>query len=96
MEFVDKSLMCRECGSEFTFSAGEQEYFRSRGLENEPGRCPACRAARRKGLAIQAERQYYNAICNDCGSEAKIPFEPIEGRTVYCNDCFAKIRGTRL
>ena len=45
--YTDKTLTCRDCGQEFIFSAGEQEFFASRGLMNEPGRCPACRAARK-------------------------------------------------
>jgi CxxC-x17-CxxC domain-containing protein len=45
--YADKTLICRECGREFTFSASEQEFYASRGLLNEPGRCPECRAARK-------------------------------------------------
>ena len=48
MEFQDKILTCRDCGAQFVFSAGEQEFFRQRGFENEPTRCPDCRAARRR------------------------------------------------
>ena len=43
MSFEDKSLQCSDCGSEFTFSAGEQEFFQSKGFTNEPKRCPDCR-----------------------------------------------------
>lgn len=95
MEFADKVLTCRECGEEFTFTAGEQEFFHSRGLLNEPARCPGCRAARRRGLSSRAERQYHDAVCASCGCETQVPFEPRGDRPVYCNDCFAKIRGTR-
>ena len=42
----DKTLSCRDCGATFTFTSGEQEFFQSRGLTNEPGRCPECRQAR--------------------------------------------------
>ncbi len=45
MSFEDKSLQCSDCGSEFTFSAGEQEFFESKGFTNEPKRCPECRRA---------------------------------------------------
>ena len=34
-------------GEEFTFTAGEQEFYQQRGLTNEPGRCPECRQARK-------------------------------------------------
>jgi CxxC-x17-CxxC domain-containing protein len=48
MEFKDKKLVCRECGTEFLFTAGEQAFFRQKGLVNEPGRCPECRIKRRQ------------------------------------------------
>src|SRR5215218_2662345 len=45
--FQDRTLTCRDCGQQFVFTAGEQEFYQSRGLTNEPGRCPDCRAARK-------------------------------------------------
>ena len=45
--FEDKTLVCRECGAEFVFTASEQQFYADKGFQNEPGRCPACRAARR-------------------------------------------------
>ena len=47
MSFQDKTLTCRDCGQQFTFTAGEQEFYQQRGLTNEPGRCPECRQARK-------------------------------------------------
>jgi CxxC-x17-CxxC domain-containing protein len=43
MAFQDRTLTCRDCGKEFTFTAGEQEFYASRGLTNDPSRCPDCR-----------------------------------------------------
>ncbi len=45
MSFQDKSIRCSDCGTTFTFSSGEQEFFESKGFTNEPKRCPACRRA---------------------------------------------------
>jgi len=42
----DKILRCVECGNEFVFEAGEQSFFRSKGLQ-EPKRCLPCRRARK-------------------------------------------------
>ena len=39
--YEDKILTCRECGAEFTFSASEQEFYASKGFQNQPSRCPA-------------------------------------------------------
>jgi CxxC-x17-CxxC domain-containing protein len=51
LSFSDKTLTCRDCGQAFTFTAGEQEFFASRGFANEPSRCPECRAARKSARA---------------------------------------------
>ncbi len=65
VSFVDKPLACRECGREFIFTAGEQEFFAQKGFTNEPGRCPECRAARKSrlggsggGMAYDSDRGY--------------------------------------
>ena len=39
----DKTLICQDCGCEFTFTAGEQEFYKEKGFDNEPKRCKACR-----------------------------------------------------
>ena len=49
MPHLDKALVCRDCGASFTFTAGEQAFYASRGLMNEPGRCASCRSARKAG-----------------------------------------------
>jgi CxxC-x17-CxxC domain-containing protein len=43
---MDKTLVCRDCGNNFTFTEGEQEFFSTRGY-TEPQRCPDCRAAKK-------------------------------------------------
>lgn len=47
MSYVDKTLTCRDCGRPFVFTAGEQEFYASRGLMHEPGRCSSCRSQRK-------------------------------------------------
>ena len=44
--YEDKTLTCKECGNEFIFSAGEQEFYAEKGFVNEPQRCKECRIAR--------------------------------------------------
>lgn len=88
--FEDKTLVCKDCGNEFVFTAGEQEFYAERGFTNEPKRCKACRDAK-KG-ATKPEREMFIATCAACGGEAKVPFQPREDRPVYCSACFAKQR----
>ena len=42
----DRTITCRDCGQEFTFTAGEQAFYQERGY-SEPQRCPDCRAQRK-------------------------------------------------
>jgi CxxC-x17-CxxC domain-containing protein len=44
--FADRTLTCRDCGKQFTFTAGEQEFYETRGF-SAPTRCADCRAARK-------------------------------------------------
>lgn len=87
----DKTLICKDCGEEFVFTAGEQEFYASKGFVNEPQRCKACRDKRRN--ASRGERKMYDCTCADCGAACKVPFEPHDDRPVYCSECFAKRRG---
>ena len=48
MSFQDKSIQCSDCGTTFTFTAREKEFFASKGLTNEPRRCPQCRKAKKQ------------------------------------------------
>jgi len=45
MIFDDKTIQCVDCRTSFTFTAGEQEFFQTKGFTNEPKRCPDCRRA---------------------------------------------------
>jgi hypothetical protein len=58
MSFEDKSIQCSDCGTTFTFSAGEQEFFQNKGFTNEPKRCTECRRAN-KAQRAQSDRGSY-------------------------------------
>ena len=44
---ADKTLVCKDCGADFVFTEGEQEFYAEKGFDNEPQRCPDCRKARK-------------------------------------------------
>ena len=98
MSFEDKSIQCSDCEATFTFSVEEQELFQSRGYTNDPKRCPACREARKSeryknsGYSSRSQRQMFPAVCAQCGKDTEVPFEPREGRPVYCSECYGKVR----
>ena len=101
MSFEDKSLQCSDCGATFTFSAEEQELFQTKGYTNEPKRCPSCREARKAqrygndDYGYRARRQMFPVVCAECGKETEVPFQPREGRPVYCRECYNKTRLSR-
>jgi len=119
--YQDKTLTCMDCGTDFTFTAEEQEFFASRQLTNEPKRCKPCREKRKTGSrgggsprrgaggygagggggggyggggggGGRSSRPRFKIVCSACGREDEVPFEPKEGREVYCRDCFRQRR----
>ena len=105
MSYSDKTLVCVDCGKSFTFGASEQELFASRGYTNEPKRCNECREAKRQqrggsfggrdSYGSQRQRVLYPAVCATCGKDTQVPFEPRNGRPVYCSACYTKVSASR-
>ena len=88
--YEDKTLVCKDCGQEFVFTAGEQEFYAEKGFQNEPQRCKACRDARKSQL--RANKEMFETTCANCGNVAKVPFKPSDDRPVYCSECFAAMK----
>jgi CxxC-x17-CxxC domain-containing protein len=96
---MDRTLTCSDCGSEFSFTASEQDFYTEKGF-SEPRRCPSCRAARKaardggssyggsRSSYSSGPREMFTATCASCGREARVPFNPTSGKPVYCSDCF--------
>lgn len=91
----DKTLICKDCGAEFLFTESEQAFYREKGFQNEPQRCPSCRAANKdrrrdggRGNYGSSPRKMYKAKCANCGKETEVPFMPSPDRPVYCKDCY--------
>ena len=114
VEDQDRLLICVDCGADFIWSVGEQTFFASKGLKNEPKRCKPCKTKKNKRLATVAqsrairypsgrpferpserpsERIDVRVNCAQCGVQTTVPFQPTQGRPVYCRDCFLEIRG---
>jgi CxxC-x17-CxxC domain-containing protein len=97
MAFEDKTLKCKDCGCDFIFTVGEQEFYAEKGFENEPARCRDCRTARKRsrdgGEYQTSQREMHEVICAECGVTTQVPFKPRNDRPVYCRDCFNNHRG---
>jgi CxxC-x17-CxxC domain-containing protein len=101
MEFVDRLLICADCGGEFIFTAGEQLFFLDKQFKNDPKRCKPCKS-RRSAQAAGAtgsgpaaagiSRTETRTECSECGITTTVPFKPTQGRPVLCRQCFKNKR----
>ena len=91
--YQDKTLVCRDCGAEFTFTGGEQELYAEKGFQNAPTRCKGCRQAHKSNRNAGAPREMHSAVCAQCGAQTQVPFLPRNDRPILCSECFAASRG---
>jgi len=62
----------------------EQRYFKVSSIKLKIGESMSNRN--------YGNRTMHKATCADCGNECEVPFEPKEGRPVYCRECYKKHR----
>ena len=98
--YRDETLGCVDCGRQFAFTTGEQEFFAMKGFTNKPSRCPDCRAVRKArqpqtASSSHTRREMFQATCSQCGQRAELPFQPRNDRPVYCRDCFTSRQTAR-
>lgn len=55
--------------------------FESRGFEDRPS------------LRSEDSRPMYDAVCDDCGSSCKVPFQPRGDKPIFCSNCFGQKKG---
>lgn len=103
-ELEDKSILCIDCNSDFTWSVGEQVFFRDKQLQNPPKRCKECKQAKNERLAAIAAAQASGirqrievaVNCAKCGTQTTVPFYPSQGRPVFCRSCFLEMNPSVL
>lgn len=105
MAFEERTILCADCGNEFKFTVEEQEFYSSKGFENEPKRCMECRRMKRRqrhsrsrsaSPRFAAPSGIYRIICDACQKQDTVPFPPRADKPVYCNDCFAKVKSGEI
>ena len=87
---ADRTLTCRDCGTQFTYTEGEQQFYTSRGF-SDPVRCPTCRSA--KKAARGSDDSYGNGSGSSYGGGSSYGDSYGGGRrertmtTVTCSNC---------
>lgn len=54
MEYIEKTIICKDCGKSFTLSIGEQKFYEEKGLSH-PIRCKDCRLKRKASFEKKEE-----------------------------------------
>lgn len=54
----DETLICQDCGKEFVFTTGEQEFYEEKGFTEKPKRCKECRDAKRAQKREKSSNRY--------------------------------------
>jgi CxxC-x17-CxxC domain-containing protein len=106
----ESSLTCVQCGTTFTFTEGEQQFYQERGY-SLPKRCKSCREQAKMargdsggggggggygggggggGMGGGARREFFDAVCAECGVATQVPFKPTGAKPVLCRDCFRR------
>ncbi|HET7678198.1 MAG TPA: zinc-ribbon domain containing protein [Candidatus Limnocylindrales bacterium] len=95
--FTDQILKCVDCGQEFTFTAGEQEFYAQKGFSEPPKRCASCRAIRKAQRGNGGSRGYGDSSAFGGGYSASGGYGSGEGadyerrpRTFFeatCSNC---------
>ena len=88
--FTDKTLTCADCGTEFNFSASDQQFYADRQF-SEPRRCPSCRAIRKSQRGDSAGGGYEGSGGYG-GGGGGYSDRPREMFTTTCDSCGKEAR----
>lgn len=91
MSFQDKNLTCRDCGKEFVWTSGEQEFFAQKGFDKPPIRCFSCRKKKKDKQAPVASKptgELFTITCSKCGKKSEVDFKPRNPDGILCSECF--------
>ena len=99
-ELTDMSIRCIDCAEDFTWTVGEQSFYRDKGLENPPKRCKPCKKAKTRRLELIEKAKLtgkrhvieVRTQCARCQQSTTVPFYPSQGKPVYCRACFLEMK----
>ena len=87
-KFQDKTLICKDCGKNFIWTASEQRFYSEKGLKNVPARCEKCRIFYKEKHKFKVSSPIK---CSDCSAEGEIAYIPKnKNELILCENCFAK------
>ncbi len=88
--------ICDNCGNKcevpFRPTSGKPVFCRNCFDKNRPSESqrPASSESYNARRSSSEEREMFEAVCDNCGKDCKVPFRPTGGRPIYCSNCFEK------
>lgn len=91
--------VCDKCGKDCQVPfrpSGDKPIYCSNCFEKEGGgksdRFEKRDDSRRSfgGSRDRGDKQMFSTICDECGAECKVPFNPSPDKPIYCSKCFEK------
>ncbi len=76
----NRPVYCRDCFKKHTPEGSSGDRYESRGDSRGGPR----EDSRRSG----GDRPMFSAVCDNCGKTCQLPFEPRQGKEVFCSRCF--------
>lgn len=71
-----KPVLCRDC------------FAQNGGADSRRSYAPPTAGNYESRRPMTNDRRMYDAVCDNCGKNCRIPFEPTSGRPVFCSNCF--------
>ena len=84
--YTDEFKVCIGCGKTFVFTAGEQEYYATKGTTIE-----YCKECRDSNKVNKKTITVYESVCPGCEGIFKVPFKPTPDQVIYCSECFSSL-----
>lgn len=76
---------CRKCGEEYLVIDKELEFYKEKDFPL-PDLCPKHR--REERASRRHERELYGYVCDKCGKDIVVAFNPPQDWTIYCKKCY--------
>lgn len=83
--------VCDKCGRECKVPfkpSSDKPIYCSDCFEKQGGGRDDRRDSGKRNLSESRDREMFSAICDDCGKECKVPFNPSSDKPIYCSKCF--------
>jgi len=87
--------ICAECGQkcEVPFKpTGDKPVYCTNCFAKKQGGQPRRPGGRDFGRPRfrDRDRKMFSAVCDKCGKECQVPFQPTPGKPIYCDQCFER------